>query len=135
MKIILLIPIILLFKFQQIEGKLNGKYRVVSNQYEEEYVFFFNDSVYKKVFQSGKEIKGVVKYGNLIYLIDYESSIKLVGQRTLIVQTDKLKEDEQVTLRNAGKDKFSFCFSKYRKDGPMNWLDICQNSGEMIKME
>ena len=135
MKIILLIPIILFFNFQQTEDKLNGKYRVVSNQKEEEYVIIFNDSVYKKVFRSGKEIKGVVKYGNLIYLTEYESSLKVIGQKTYMAQTEKLKEDEQITLRNTGKGKFSFCFSKYRKDGPMNWLDVCESWGEMVKVE
>jgi hypothetical protein len=132
MKIIFLIPIILLLKFPQTD-KLSGKYRVVPKQYEEEYVIFFNDSVYTKVFQSGKEIKGVIEYKNLIYLRDYESSLKVVGQRIIMAQTEKLKDDETISLRNAGNGVFSFCFHKLRKDGPMNWLDICQSSGEMIK--
>jgi hypothetical protein len=67
--------------------------------------------------------------------VDYESELKVSGQKVYIGQTEKLKEDEQITLRNVGKNKFSFCFSKYRKDGPMNWLDICQSTGEMIKVE
>lgn len=135
MKVILLIPIILFFNFQQTNGKLNGKYRVVSSQREEEYLIIFNDSVYKKVFRSGKEIKGVVKYGNLTYLVEYESSLKVVGQRTLMMQTDKLKENEQTEIRSIGKDSLSFCFSALRENGPMNWLDSCESSGKMFKVE
>lgn len=131
MKTLLLISFYFLFNFQQDDTKLNGKYKVTSEQRLEEYVIIFNDSVYKKVYKSGEEINGVVKYGNLISLIDYESSPKVVGQKTI----ERLKEKELITIRNIGKDKFSYCFCKYRKGGPINWLDICESSGEMVKVK
>ncbi|MBS4040473.1 MAG: hypothetical protein KGZ81_07725 [Flavobacteriales bacterium] len=134
MRIFFLISSILLFNFQQSESKLNGKYRVVTNQNEEQYVITFNDSVYKKLFRNGKEINGKVKYGNLISLADYKY-LKVTGKEGFEIQTDELKEDELITLKKIGKGKYSFCFSKNLKEGPINWLDICIISGEMVKAD
>ena len=124
------------FLFPKTDFWLNGKYRVISNQYEKEYTITFRDSIYTKVMLNGKEVRGEVQYGeNLIYLRDYKKSLMMSNGRLLYEQSDTLKDDELISFKNKRSDSIDFCLHTNLKGGPTNWLHICRGSGKLIKIE
>ena len=135
MKILAAIVVIITLSFELDSYWLKGRYKVVVDNPEERYIIIFTDSTYKKIMANGKEINGVVTYGNLIYLRDFESSLQVVGQRTLLYQTAKLREDALISFENKKADTISFCNHQNYINGPINWIDICQSSGRLIKIE
>ena len=136
MKSLLLLPIIMILIIQNTEYKLNGKYVVTSNQYQKSYTICFNDSVFKKVLENGEVINGVIEYSdNQAFLIDYETEIKFIDVDLRMIQTNKVKKDELISLRNIKNDTINFCYHQKSKDGPINWLDVCHFSSQFIKVK
>ncbi len=119
----------------QCNGKLVGKYKFVPS-FGKEYFITINKSIYAKTFSSGETNRGVVEYGkNFIYLRDYQKELKNINSREVYTETQKLKEGDLIALEVGKKDSINYCHHVYEKNGPTNWLDVCVETGKMIRIK
>ena len=134
MKVFSSLLVILALK-TSIQGKpkLVGKYKFVPN-HGKVYFIDFNDSVYTKKFSTGETNRGVVEYGgNYIYLRDYEKELKEIDSRLIYVESKTLKKQDLIALKVGKKKSMDYCHHAYNEGDPINWLDVCLESGKLVK--
>ena len=124
MKYIFLIVSIFIFKFEsQSNVKLKGEYDYIfdfNNVTLRNGTVTFNDSIYTLNLRlpNGKKYTEKVKYGNSILLDNFTNNNLIISIRKDEIQKDTIR----FTVHN-------------RKANYMNYLDVAENSGKLIKVK
>lgn len=136
MKIFSLVLIVLTLSACHLAGrKLKGRYQFVPT-YGKPYKIHFDNSTYIKYLRSGDTSRGIIEYGdNYIYLRDYDKELKIIDSHSTWVSSNKLKEQDLISLEIIKKKSIRYYHHVYQEGGPNNWLDVAVESGKLIRLK